>query len=34
MALPVESVPQGRLAEHNYLVGLTLRACQLAKKSK
>jgi phosphate transport system protein len=33
MALPVESVPQGPQAEHNYLVGLTLQACQLAKNA-
>ncbi|HLX74155.1 MAG TPA: hypothetical protein VKR26_05430, partial [Terriglobales bacterium] len=33
MALPAEVVPQGFSAEHAYLVGLTLRACQLAKEA-
>src|SRR5690349_25126997 len=31
MALPAEVVPEDSSAEHAYLVGLTLRACQLAK---
>ena len=32
MALPAEVVPEDSSAEHAYLVGLTLRACQLAKE--
>jgi phosphate transport system protein len=32
MALPAEAIPEGASAEHAYLVGLTLRACQLAKE--
>jgi len=33
MALPAEVVPQDFSAEHAYLMGLTLRACQLAKQA-
>jgi phosphate transport system protein len=33
MALPADPLPQQQEAEHNYLVGLTLRACQLAKSA-
>ena len=33
MALPAEVVPQDFSAEHAYLVGLTLRACHLAKQA-
>ena len=33
MALPAGTVPHGLESEHDYLVGLTLRACQLAKNA-
>ena len=33
MGLPAETVPQDFSADHAYLVGITLRACQLAKQA-